>query len=266
MADAFDPRTRTSQRGGLFAEVCVGIQAVGKRVLRASWAEPAHAVRCGPLETQIGFCCSHGWSCRLSLSARAGHLVRIRTEPGDTTRKNEAVAAASAVEQATRSRTSLLGRRWTRPRQVVRVVAVLGSAALARCVADERTENEGRPPPGEFFAIVHLTDDGIKLPAEMDAGIVSFEVENNGTEPHGFAIEGPGVSERLGTLDPLEREVLTVALVPGTYTVYSPAGDDRRQGLEAEVQVRESVVIETLTEPPRVGPSDARDPIEDEGP
>jgi hypothetical protein len=90
------------------------------------------------------------------------------------------------------------------------VVGALLIAALSACLTDESTENEGRPPGGDRFVIVHLTDDGLELASEVVAGTVSFEIENNGAREHGFAIEGPGVSERIEGLGPLDREVLTV--------------------------------------------------------
>ena len=77
------------------------------------------------------------------------------------------------------------------------VASALLIAALSACLTDESTENEGRPPGGDRFVIVHLTDDGMELASEVVAGTVSFEIENNGAREHGFAIEGPGVSERI---------------------------------------------------------------------
>ena len=145
------------------------------------------------------------------------------------------------------------------------VLGVLAVCLLAACVKNERTENEGRPPPGDHFAIVHLRDDGMELPDAIPAGTISFEVENNGAEPHGFVIEGPGVSERLDDLAPLERGVLTVNLDPGTYSVYSPVGDDREEGLEAALQVTEAPASENAGQQPGVGPSEVQAPIE-EGP
>ena len=61
---------------------------------------------------------------------------------------------------------------------------------------------------------------------------------------------------------PLERGVLTVNLEPGTYSVYSPIGDDREEGLE----VTEPPPSQNAREQPGVGSSDRQDPIEDEGP
>jgi len=138
--------------------------------------------------------------------------------------------------------------------------------ALSACINRESTENEGRPPPGDRFVIVHLTDGEMNLASEVAAGTVSFEIENNGTEEHGFAIEGPDVSERIESMGPLDREVLTVNLEPGTYTVFSPTGDDRADGMEATLQVTEAPPSEFPDDQGGVGPSEEQDEIDDEGP
>lgn len=145
------------------------------------------------------------------------------------------------------------------------VVAALLALAPSACLTDERNENEGRPPSGDTFVIVHLTDDGMELASQVSAGTISFEIENNGASEHGFAIEGPGVSERVESLSPLEREVLTVNLEPGTYRVYSPTGDDRALGLERTIEVTEPPPSEAPAEQPGIGPSDDMDDIGDEG-
>jgi hypothetical protein len=146
------------------------------------------------------------------------------------------------------------------------VAAALVIAASSACVTNERTENEGRPPPGDRFVIVHLADGELQLATEVAAGTVSFEIENNGAEVHGFAVEGPDVSERIESIGPLEREVLTVNLEPGTYTVYSPTGDDRVEGMEATLEVTEPPPSEFPDEQGGVGPGEEQDEIEDEGP
>lgn len=147
-------------------------------------------------------------------------------------------------------------------------VAALSLAILSACPVSERTENEGTPPPGDLFIQVIVTDDEIRIPSTAPAGTVSFEVENNGADDHGFAIEGPGVSEQLeDDLDATETGVLTVELEAGTYTVYSPTDDQREHGLEATIEIIEADTTDRQDgDQPGVGPSDQQDAIEDEGP
>ena len=145
------------------------------------------------------------------------------------------------------------------------LVAGLVMIALSACINRESTENEGRPPPGDRFVLVALDDGEMTLPSEVAAGTVSFEIENDGLEAHGFAIEGPDVSERIESIEPLGREVLTVNLEPGTYTVYSPTGDDRAGGMEATLEVTEAPPSEFPDDQGGVGPSDEQDEIDDDG-
>jgi hypothetical protein len=145
-------------------------------------------------------------------------------------------------------------------------LAALLVGVLSACVTDESTENEGRPPPGDRFVIVLLTDDEMTVASEVAAGTVSFEVENNGASEHGFAIEGPDVSERIERIGPSERDVLTVNLEPGSYTVFSPTGEDRANGFEATLEVTEAPPSEFPEDQGGVGPSEEQDEIDDEGP
>lgn len=148
---------------------------------------------------------------------------------------------------------------------MIRIVATALAVLIAGCTVDNTGSNEGRPPPGDLFVEVLLDEYAIEMPASAPAGTVSFEISNNDDVTHGFAIEGPGVSEQLDDeLDPFETEVLTLELEPGTYTVWCPIGDHRERGMEAEIEITDAPVpSETLG---GVGPDDEQDPIEDEGP
>lgn len=151
--------------------------------------------------------------------------------------------------------------------KTARLVATsLMIVALSACINRESTENEGRPPPGDRFVMVQLDDGEMTLASEVAAGTVSFEIENDGLQEHGFAIEGPDVSERIDSVEPLGREVLTVNLEPGTYTVYSPTGDDRADGMEATLEVTEAPPSEFPDDQGGVGPSEEQDEIDNEGP
>jgi len=71
---------------------------------------------------------------------------------------------------------------------------------------------------------------------EVDAGTVIFQVTNDGVIVHALAIDGLDVSTDV--LTPGETQFLTVDLAPGTYTLYSPVGEDLRRGMEAQLTVR----------------------------
>jgi uncharacterized cupredoxin-like copper-binding protein len=78
----------------------------------------------------------------------------------------------------------------------------------------------------------------VNMPAQVQAGTVTFQVTNNGDEVHNFEIEGEGVEESFPTdLQPGETRSMTVELQPGTYHVYCPVGDHEEQGMELELEV-----------------------------
>ena len=52
---------------------------------------------------------------------------------------------------------------------------------------------------------------------EVEAGTVTFVVQNQGTMEHDFAIRGNGVEEKTSQIHPGESTTLTVVLQPGTY-------------------------------------------------
>lgn len=123
---------------------------------------------------------------------------------------------------------------------VVMVVCLL-LAAVPLALAQENTENK--------VIAVTLGDFNISMPSSLLAGTVAFEVTNNGDVEHNFKIEGQGLEESFETnLQPGESGMLEVNLEPGTYQVYSPAGDDVNQGMTLEVTVMEAEGDDTMTD------------------
>ncbi len=135
------------------------------------------------------------------------------------------------------------------------------------CVREfEDTANEGTDPsPGELAVEVLITDGSIEMPAEIPGGPVLFEVTNNGTSEHGFAIEG--VDEKIDSLRIDELATLHTELDPGTYTVFSPVEGDRDSGLEVRLTVTEETAPGST--PPlgdeAIGPSEEQVPIDEDG-
>lgn len=83
-----------------------------------------------------------------------------------------------------------------------------------------------------------LVEWSVDLPAEMEAGRTAFEVSNDGTVRHRFAIEGEGIDAVLeANLQPGEPDTLEVDLEPGTYVVSCPIGNHRGRGMETEIVV-----------------------------
>jgi uncharacterized cupredoxin-like copper-binding protein len=111
---------------------------------------------------------------------------------------------------------------------------------------EEMTETEEAAPSEEMTGTegtessvdVSLVDGAIEMPEQITAGSVTFEVTNNGTEEHGFEVEGEGVEEVIeGNLQPGESGSLTFELAAGEYRVYCPVADHAAMGMELTLTV-----------------------------
>lgn len=101
----------------------------------------------------------------------------------------------------------------------------------------EETE-EVEEEVSEETVAVSLVDGAIEMPTTLSAGLVTFEITNDGSVAHSFEIEGEGLEEELDeALEPGETATLTVELQAGSYRVYCPVGDHAEEGMELEVEV-----------------------------
>jgi hypothetical protein len=83
---------------------------------------------------------------------------------------------------------------------------------------------------------VSLGKTHMDMPTNVDAGEITFEVTNVGTEKRAFKISGPGL-ERYFTepLPPGESEKMTVNLEPGVYKVEASAVGSATNDLTVEL-------------------------------
>src|SRR5215216_6768820 len=70
-------------------------------------------------------------------------------------------------------------------------------------------------------------------------GSVTLTVANTGSIPHQLEIEGHGIERRTGLIQPGASATLEVMLVPGTYEIYCPVGDEshKKLGMETHLAV-----------------------------
>jgi hypothetical protein len=154
--------------------------------------------------------------------------------------------------------------RRARRRRPIAAAALLGLLLIVGgCTREgDQDTNEGGPGSDANVAVeVLVTDDELAMPDSVPAGLTVFEVTNNGTAEHGFAIEGH--DEQLDQLAIDELATLEVELEPGTYTVYSPMPGDRDAGLERQLTVTERVSDEAPLQDDAVGPSEEQQEIDD---
>lgn len=102
-----------------------------------------------------------------------------------------------------------------------RWLSLLGIAALAvllvACSGGSPTGSEG-DGSGSTVNVI-LKDFSVSLDtSQTAAGIVTFEVKNDGSVQHDFAIRGNGVEQNTPVIKPGEKATLMVDLEPGIYT------------------------------------------------
>ena len=85
-----------------------------------------------------------------------------------------------------------------------------------------------------------LTEWKVELSAgTIAAGTVTFTVTNGGSIPHALEVEGQGIEQETGVIQPGATATLTLTLKPGTYEVYCPVGNDshKKLGMETHLKV-----------------------------
>ena len=92
----------------------------------------------------------------------------------------------------------------------------------------------------EETVAVSLTEFAIDMPTDLAAGLITFQVTNDGTTDHNFEVEGQGIEEELPqNLAPGQSGTLSLDLAPGTYEVYCPVGNHADEGMRLELTVTE---------------------------
>jgi hypothetical protein len=111
-------------------------------------------------------------------------------------------------------------------RQTLRALAVAGLvAAIAGCGGGNSFENKPRPPvPLQLTGVITKQKVTIS-PHKVGAGPVVITVSNQDEQSHTLTLDGQGVQERVGPINPLDTATLQKTLEPGTYQV--KAGPDK---------------------------------------
>jgi plastocyanin len=130
---------------------------------------------------------------------------------------------------------------WTRTVALpATLAAVLAVASAGPAAAQEITaEPAGKVAPQSLLIKLKPWTLGFEE-AEVEAGLISFRIENPSTSPHGFRIQGPGTGWRTdGLILPQEARTIAVELEPGTYTLTCPVEGHADKGMTATLTVTE---------------------------
>ena len=136
------------------------------------------------------------------------------------------------------------------PKLLLTFAAVL---LLAACPGGEvKDESQSGPKPttvtttttgtadaaASSLIAVDLLEYEIRMQESVQAGKRTFSIINHGKEAHSFKVEGNGLD--IGLTEPLERGdtgQITVALTPGTYTIYCPVDGHKGKGMTRTLRV-----------------------------
>lgn len=139
-------------------------------------------------------------------------------------------------------------------RRVLEVSAVLAATvALGACGEDRNGERATTVPTTETRAAagargtpvvtvrVSETDYAIAPPNPRvrRAGILAFEVANDGAVVHALRVEGPAGDLETPAIPPGEGSAIRIDLPRGTYKWYCPIGDHEQRGMVGRVRVAE---------------------------
>src|SRR5258708_145992 len=114
----------------------------------------------------------------------------------------------------------------------VPVVQIRNVVALLLAAVAHRPEN-----PTAVSA--RLTEWRVELSEGTIApGTVTFTVTNAGSIPHALEVEGQGIEQETGVIQPGASATLTLTLKAGTYEVYCPVGEDSHKKLGMDTRLK----------------------------
>lgn len=109
-------------------------------------------------------------------------------------------------------------RQTVRMRRII-VTSAIAALALSGCGGGKDFANKPRPPvPLQLTGVI--TKEKVTIsPHKVGAGPVVITVSNQTGAAHTLTLDGQGVQERVGPINPLDTAQLQKTLKPGTYTV-----------------------------------------------
>jgi plastocyanin len=138
-------------------------------------------------------------------------------------------------------------------RWVVLILVVMG-LVVAGCGEDEETPQgggqaqTGQAETGQATEPSKPASQTVKVSAtdfafdpanpRVKAGVVRFQVTNDGQAPHALEVEAPGGEVETEVLQPGQSGTVEADLSEeGSVTIYCPVGNHRQMGMEGEIRV-----------------------------
>jgi len=138
-----------------------------------------------------------------------------------------------------------------RPRAAALILS--GCLLLAAGCGDDDFENEPRPPVPLQLTGVITAERVTVSPAKVGAGPVVITVSNQTPDAHTLTLEGEGLRERVGPINPEDTASIQKDLPPGQYTVGANSGEGENQEGGAGDEIRPATLV---IGPPRDSASD----------
>lgn len=126
------------------------------------------------------------------------------------------------------------------------ILAVVVTFIAASCGGGRQAQQPAQPPAAQPPVAPSAAGQTVKVkmsefkfevqPTEVQAGTVTFQIENVGTVEHDFLIEK--LDKRTEQLRPGQSATLTVQLTPGTYTVICEVAGHKEAGMQTQLVVK----------------------------
>jgi uncharacterized cupredoxin-like copper-binding protein len=121
-------------------------------------------------------------------------------------------------------------------------LAACGGGGSGGNAAQTTTASAAAPATASSTQTVTLSEKEFSItPASISLtkpGTYTFKATNNGSIGHALEIEGHGVEQKTGTIDPGKTATLRVDLAEaGSYEVFCPIDDHKNMGMKASLTV-----------------------------
>lgn len=119
-------------------------------------------------------------------------------------------------------------------------IALLVITLACRAGVPQKDNGQNRASGNDDHATVNVAaiDFSLTLDAsEVEAGTVTFVVQNNGSVHHDFAVRGNGVEQKTSMIGPGESASLSVDVKPGTYTYFCTIPGHEQAGMSGTFTV-----------------------------